>query len=104
MVKNNFSSKTTFIIILIAISVLLVACSSASISSIKKDSMINEKVSIKGEVSSSIMLGSFSGFTINDGSDDIFVSSDTVYSQGKKIRVSGIVKHNILVGYYIETK
>ena len=89
---------------LITISVLLVACSSASIASIKEDSLVNHKVSVKGEVVSSIMLGSFSGFTISDGSDDIFVSSDTVYSEGKKIRVSGTLKHNILVGYYIETK
>ena len=101
ILKKELIIITALIIIM---SLSLVACGSQSIASIKDENLVNHQVSVKGEVISSIKLGSFSGFTLSDNSDEIFVSSDTAYSEGKTLRVTGTLKHNMILGYYIETE
>jgi len=94
--------KILFLVLIILVVFSTTACVS-SIKDIKKESNVGKKVIVKGKVGSSIKLGSLSGFTIEDDSDSIFVSTNDLAEEGSNKIIRGTLEKNIL-GYYIEKK
>ncbi len=90
------------ILLVLLISVLFLTSCTQSISEIKSSEFVGEKVSIKGTVDSTIKLGDLSGYTLNDGEETIFVSSNELPAEGSSKRVSGTLEKSLL-GYYIKT-
>ena len=68
---------------------------------------LGEKVTLRGTVEDSVKLGELSGFTLDDGTGQIFVSSDSLPAEGKEVTVQGtVMKQSILFSthYYILAK
>jgi uncharacterized protein YceK len=92
--------------IILVLSLLLLAGCTTPIKEIKAnpDKYMGEKVSVKGTVSNTIKLGSLSGFTLDDGSDKITVSSDTLPKEGATVTVDGVVMKELFLGTYVQAK
>lgn len=85
--------------------ILLVGC--ASIEKIKEnpDDYVGKTVVLSGTASSSIKLGSLSGFTLTDSKGNrISVSSEELPKDGDRVTVSGVVMKDTLFGTYILAK
>lgn len=65
---------------------------------------LGEKVTVGGIVRNSFRLGNLSGFTLDDGTDSILVSSAMLPAEGSNVTVSGTLMQEVLVGYYILAK
>ncbi|MDP1695550.1 MAG: hypothetical protein Q8L29_01400 [archaeon] len=76
--------------------------STKSIAEIKSEDYIGKSVRISGTVESAIKLGQFSGYTLSDDSDSIFVSSSKLPEEGSKVSVTGVVMKEIIIGYYLK--
>ena len=96
--------RNILLTILLLLTLSFGACSLVvkDILEIKSDEYIDEEVTIKGEVTSSVKLGAVSGFTLEDETGSIAVASDAIPAEGEIITVKGILKQNLLLGYYIE--
>jgi len=86
--------------------VLLFGCvftPQVKISDIKEnpDEYVGEKVMVAGTVENSFKLGKLSGFTLDDGTGEIFVAADRLPKEGSNTIVSGTVMKEFLVGHYI---
>jgi len=90
------------IFVLVLLTISLTACAT-TIKEIKNDSNVGKTVIVKGTVGSSIKLGSLSGYTLEDDSDSIFVSTNDLPEEGITKIVKGTLEKNIL-GYYINKK
>ena len=80
--------------------------SAITIKQIKDDpeKYLGEQVNVKGTVRNSFKLGELSGFTLDDGTESMLVSSESLPQEGKNVTVRGTVMHEALVGYYILAK
>ncbi|MGE0793204.1 MAG: hypothetical protein AB7V77_03440 [Candidatus Woesearchaeota archaeon] len=97
----KFNKKLILGLFLI-VTLFLVGCGVDKISDIKSSDYVGKKVTVSGVVENTIKLGDLSGYTISDGDESIFVSSDALPKEGTNERVSGILMKNLL-GYYIQT-
>jgi hypothetical protein len=90
-------------ILLLAACLFLIGCA-RSISDIKNEDMVGEKVTVVGIVKNSVKIGSLSGFTIEDETGSIGVRTDELPKEGDKVTVSGIIIKDNIFGYYIQAK
>ena len=93
------------LIILLAISLLLLGCSSVSISDIKDNpnEYVGDEVTLRGETSNRIALGKLSGFTLTDKDGvQIPISSESLPEDGSKVTVKGVVKKELFL--YIQAE
>jgi hypothetical protein len=95
-----------FILGLLAIVVLLFSgCVSVTqIKDLKTEANLGKEVKVSGIVQGTIKLGDLSGYTIKDDSGSIGISSLDLPNEGSTITVTGILRKNLLFGYYIEEK
>lgn len=95
--------KIISIILLIFVTLVISGCSTQDIEEIKNSEYIDQKVTVKGTVQNTIKLGPISGFIIEDeNKNSIAVSSQELPKEGENIIVKGVLKKDILIGYYIE--
>jgi hypothetical protein len=92
-----------FMVILIAgVVYLAIIFSPKDISEIKSTDYVGKTVRVKGEVKNVLKIGQISGFTIQDETDSIPVSSEELPKEGDTIRVKGILMKDSILGYYIK--
>ncbi|HSB46535.1 MAG TPA: hypothetical protein VLD37_00865 [Candidatus Bilamarchaeum sp.] len=99
-------------LLFIAIAALLLLGCAAEAMKIDKllsepEKYLGEKVTLRGTVEDSVKLGDLSGFTLDDGTGKIFVSSETLPPEGKTATVSGtLMKQQIFLStrYYVLAK
>jgi len=95
--------KKILVVISIIFLLLFMGCTQ-SIKEIKKDENIGKIVSVKGTVTSTIKIGSLSGYILKDeAGDSIAVSSKVLPKDESKITVSGELIKIPIFGYYIDT-
>lgn len=75
-----------------------------TIAEIKSDDYVGQKVKVKGVVESSIKIGTFSGYYLKDDTGKIFVASKSIPEEGGKNSVEGIVRKELIVGYYLNAE
>lgn len=101
MVKSMIRTYS-IIILLVALALLMTACTK-SVAEVKNDSMIDEKVSVRGVVENGAKIGPFSGYTIRDDTGSIGVVSAEIPKDGARMTVRGTLKKlPLLTVYYIE--
>jgi uncharacterized protein YdeI (BOF family) len=94
--------KALLVILLIGLIISMTACSVKSIADVKNSDLVGKKVTVRGEVTATIKLGSLSGYTLKDETGTISVSSESLPKEGETITVSGILVKDMLLGYYIK--
>lgn len=72
------------------------------IADVKTEENVGEKVIVRGEVKTVVKIGSLSGYTLEDESGTIAVSSDNLPEEGETLTVKGTLMREILLGYYIK--
>ncbi len=72
------------------------------ISEVKTEENIGKTVTVKGEVKTVIKIGQLSGYTLEDESGTIAVSSQELPKEGETITVKGTLIKDTLLGYYIK--
>ncbi|MFO8016808.1 MAG: hypothetical protein R6U32_06910 [Candidatus Woesearchaeota archaeon] len=95
-------AKNYVIPAVLALAVLILAGCASDISEVKSPENEGETVVVKGTVKNTIKLGKISGFTLDDGTGEIGVSSEEMPSEGSEARVKGTLMNNTLLGYYIK--
>jgi uncharacterized membrane protein YdfJ with MMPL/SSD domain len=73
-----------------------------SIKDVKLDSYVGKEVTVAGTASGTVKIGDLSGYTVNDGTDSIAVSSLNLPKDGDTVRVTGTLRKIPIFGYYIE--
>jgi aspartyl/asparaginyl-tRNA synthetase len=87
---------------LISSLLLISGCMSTMIEDVKSKDNIGKKVTVFGTVQNTIKLGELSGYTLEDETATIAVSSESLPKEGTEIRVTGILVKDTLLGYYIQ--
>ncbi|MGV8141742.1 MAG: hypothetical protein ACP5NW_04860, partial [Candidatus Woesearchaeota archaeon] len=77
------------------------ACTS-NIADVKNPDMVGKKVTVKGEVGSTIKIGSISAYNLVDDTGNIGVSSEELPKEGDIVRAKGVLMKDTLFGYYIK--
>ncbi len=93
------------VLVILIIGLAVVAHSYLSvqkIEDIKTSEKIGDNVRVHGEVKSVIKIGGLSGYTIEDSSGSIAVSSEELPKEGSTITVSGTLIKDSIFGYYIK--
>ncbi len=88
------------IIILIVLVIFLVACTK-SIEEVKKPENIGKKVTVSGTVKNTFKLGELSGYTLEDETGKIGITSKELPEENTKKTTTGILMRDSLFGYYI---
>lgn len=73
-----------------------------TISQIKSEQNIGKSVTISGEVKNVFKIGELSGYFLEDESDRIRVSSESLPTEGETKKVRGVLMRDSLLGYYIK--
>jgi hypothetical protein len=96
--------KRTFVILvgLLVIVTFISGCVATNIANVKNQDNVGKKVIISGMVQNTIKIGTLSRYTIKDATDTISVSSKSLPKEGDKIRVTGILMKDTILGYYIK--
>jgi len=106
--KSNLSKTVLFIVVLVviiaAVCLIISLFSYDSVADIKSEDYVGETVKVRGEVKTVVKIGSLSGFTLEDSSGSIPVSSDDLPKEGDKITVKGVLIRDTLFGYYIKSE
>lgn len=101
--KKSVLAGIGVIAVVVVIAVLVYYFIPQPIREIKNEDYIGKKVSVRGTVESTLKIGQLSGYTLRDkNGDKIPVASDTLPKEGTTKTTSGILRRNILIGYYIE--
>ncbi len=95
-------NKLVLVIVLIGLIFVATACMAKSIADVKNPDLVGKKVSVRGEVTATIKLGSISGYTLKDETGTISVSSESLPKEGDTMTVSGTLVKDIILGYYIK--
>ena len=88
---------------LLAVLFLLAACAS-SIEEVKNPDNVGKKVTVSGTVKTTFKLGSLSGYTLEDETGSISVSSEELPKEGTKKRVTGVLIKDTIFGYYVKVE
>lgn len=93
------------VLLLIFSSLFLSGCSK-SVSEVleNKENYLGEKIVVSGIVENSVKIFSFSGYTLKDEKteDTIFVKTDNLKEEGKKVNVEGILMKELGIYYLLE--
>ncbi len=65
------------------------------------DKFVGKEVTVKGNITDSVKIGTLSGFRISDGNESLNVRSDTLPPVGTEVTVKGTVVRDSLFGYYL---
>ncbi len=97
--------KKYYAYLFILIVLFMAGCSPVmDINEVKNEKYVGEEVKVRGTVENSINIGGLSGFTlVEEDGDSILVSSNALPAEGEIVTVNGILKENLLIGYYIQT-
>jgi hypothetical protein len=60
-----------------------------------------QQVTVRGNITDSLKIGSLSGFRITDGNATLAVRSDTLPPVGADVTVKGTVVRDSIFGYYV---
>jgi len=107
MVANSKKDNATKIIIGVSAAALIIILyfmfiATSKISEIKTEEFVGKTVSVSGVVSNRISIGDLSGYTLEDATGSITVSSEALPIEGATLRITGVVMKNALIGYYIK--
>lgn len=91
------------VVAVIAIVFLYNQFSVQTVEDVKKEDNIGKSVTVNGEVKTVIKIGQLSGYTLEDETGTIAVSSDDLPQEGEMITVRGTLIRDTLFGYYIKT-
>jgi aspartyl/asparaginyl-tRNA synthetase len=94
--------KAILAFLMIGLLIATTACSVKTIADVKKDENVGKKVTVQGNVESSIKIGSLSGYRVKDDTDTIGVLAQTLPKEGETVKVTGILMKDSLFGYYIK--
>jgi len=102
--KRIMKNKTIVIIHLLFVTVLLAGCGfmTTSIEDVKHSDYEGKTVTVYGTVQDTIKIGELSGYTLKDETGTISVSSQNLPQEESKIRVTGTLVKDTLLGYYIK--
>lgn len=89
-------------VILVAVFFLYNASAFDDISEIKSEENIGKSVVVRGEVGTVVKIGELSGYTLEDATGSIAVSSDNLPNEGEMKTVSGTLMRDTIFGYYIK--
>jgi hypothetical protein len=81
--------------------ILLAGCVPKSIAEVKNEQYVGKTVIVRGTVGVSIKIGTLSGYTVSDSTDNIGVKSSTLPVEGSEITVKGTLMKDSIFGYYI---
>jgi len=101
---NKNIRNSLLIIGLLFVMVILSGCMTTKIADVKSADYVGKTVTISGTVQNTIKIGELSGYTIKDETDTIGVSSESLPAEESKIRVTGILMKDSLLGYYIKAE
>jgi hypothetical protein len=95
--------KNLCILLVLSLALLLTGCATQDVAEVKNEVYVGETVAVRGVVSSSIKLGTLSGYLLVDArNDSIAVSSSTLPEEGETLTVRGTLMKDTLFGYYIK--
>lgn len=81
---------------------MFLAGCATSIEEVKQEENLDKEVTVRGEVENTVKFGELAGYTLTDDTGSIAIASDALPEEGKTKTVSGILKKNMFLGYYIE--
>ncbi len=90
------------VVVLVIALVAYFSFGTSAVSSIKMEDQIGETVRVRGEVTNVVKIGSLSGYTLEDTTGTIAVSSEDLPKEGTTVRVKGTLIRDTLFGYYIK--
>ncbi len=96
--------KVLLIIGLVLSLVLFSGCGADKISDIKSEDYIGKEVVVKGIVTDSFKLFGFSGYIVEDKTDNIGVAAERLPAKGDKVTVKGTLMKDTVLGYYIKAE
>jgi hypothetical protein len=94
--------KVLMVFLIIGLLIATTACSVKNIADVKTEENFGKTVTVQGTVESSFKIGSLSGYTVKDDTDTIGVSAQALPQEGAKVRVTGVLMKDTLLGYYIK--
>lgn len=100
-IKKN-SRPVLFIFSLVLVTLLLSGCIATSIKNVKNPDRVGDTVIVSGTVQNTMKIGELSGFTLEDKTDTISVSSESLPKEGTRTTVKGTLMKDALFGYYIK--
>jgi len=95
------NKKILLVLAILGLLLTVTACS-RDIEDVKDDTLIDQKVTIRGYVGESVKIGAFSGYTLHDDTGSIAVVTDDLPKDGSRVTVRGTLKK--LFVYYIEVE
>ena len=102
----NKQYLSIFFFIFLLFSLLFISGCSKSVSQVleNKEEYLGEKISVYGTVESSIKIFSFSGYTLKDEktNETLFIKTDSLKEEGKKIEVAGVLMKERGIYYLLE--
>lgn len=93
------------LVVVVLVLMLLVSCTFAStpIAEVKQPAYVGTRVTVSGDVVTSIKIGALSGYTLRDDTGTISVASKSVPAEGSRVTASGILRTGPFLGYYIDS-
>ena len=102
-VNKSKTITIVFIILIIIIAIIVYPnLATQKISDVKSQENVGKTVRVRGQVTTVIKIGELSGYTLEDDSGTIAVSSQKLPQEGKIITVKGTLIRDTLLGYYIK--
>jgi len=94
------------IALLLILTVVLTGCAQTISDVTSNDDLVQETVTIRGEVKSPLKIGDISGYTLEDkNGDEIIVASQSLPAEEDTVTVSGTLKKGLLgMGFYIDVQ
>lgn len=100
---KNGIRVTAFIVAIVVLALLAYTLVHAeNITDVKKEENVGKTVKVRGEVQNVIKIGSISGYTLEDDTGSIAVSSQDLPGEGDKVTVKGTLIKDTIFGYYIK--
>ncbi len=90
------------VLIIVVVLFLYLNLSTRNISEIKTEDNIGKTVKVRGEVKTVIKIGELSGYTIEDESGSVAVSSKELPKEGQTVTVRGTLIRDTIFGYYVK--
>ncbi len=103
--QGKISIIATMVIIAVVViiaTILYLNVQTQKISDVKTQDNVGKVVKVRGEVKSVIKIGQLSGYTLEDASGTIAVSSEDLPKEGDTMTVKGTLIKDTLLGYYIK--
>lgn len=101
--QRSYVGLIALIVVVVLITLLIVCIvSTQDITEVKKEDNVGKTVKVHGEVKTVLKIGSLSGYTLEDETGSIAISSESLPKEGDTITVKGVLIKDTLFGYYIK--